>query len=110
MSSQNQIQIWVLPYPVHGHINPMLQFSKRLASKSQSLTLTFLLPTSKSNSFQPGSNQFPMAPTNTKPSTTSPPTWTNSTDSFRTASTSSSDKNSKPPTPGLRLGFWFTTR
>ncbi|KAL9664860.1 hypothetical protein QQ045_020269 [Rhodiola kirilowii] len=58
MSSQNHMQIWVLPYPVHGHINPMLQFSKRLASKSQSLTLTFLLPTSKSNSFQPGSIHF----------------------------------------------------
>ncbi|OMO59391.1 UDP-glucuronosyl/UDP-glucosyltransferase, partial [Corchorus capsularis] len=35
----------VLPFPIQGHINPMLQFSKRLASKGLKVTL---LTTSKS--------------------------------------------------------------
>ena len=41
MESQTQTQphILVLPYPIQGHINPMLQFSKRLASKGPRVTL-----------------------------------------------------------------------
>ena len=41
MESQTQAQphILVLPYPIQGHINPMLQFSKRLASKGPRVTL-----------------------------------------------------------------------
>src|SRR5690242_7514857 len=29
----NKSHVLVLPFPVQGHINPMIQFSKRLASK-----------------------------------------------------------------------------
>nr|ABP49574.1 UDP-glucose glucosyltransferase [Rhodiola sachalinensis] len=43
-------QILILPYPIQGHINPMLQFAKRLASKSRHLILTLLLPTSHARS------------------------------------------------------------
>ncbi|XP_030940777.1 UDP-glycosyltransferase 74E2-like [Quercus lobata] len=43
MESQTQAKpqphILVLPYPLQGHINPMLQFSKRLASKGPRVTL-----------------------------------------------------------------------
>ena len=41
MGSQTQTQphILVLPYTIQGHINPMLQFSKRLASKGARVTL-----------------------------------------------------------------------
>ncbi|KAI4369199.1 hypothetical protein MLD38_017673 [Melastoma candidum] len=42
--------VLVLPYPVQGHINPMLQFSKRLESKGT--RITFLIPTSKSRPIQ----------------------------------------------------------
>ena len=34
-----QPHILVLPFPLQGHINPMLQFSKRLASKGPRVTL-----------------------------------------------------------------------
>ncbi|GMY32898.1 UDP-glycosyltransferase 74E1-like [Fagus crenata] len=36
---ERKIHILVLPYPIQGHINPMLQFSKRLASKGPRVTL-----------------------------------------------------------------------
>ncbi|KAG6732904.1 hypothetical protein I3843_01G192500 [Carya illinoinensis] len=36
---EKEIHILVLPYPAVGHINPMLQFSKRLASKGPKVTL-----------------------------------------------------------------------
>ncbi|XP_047974850.1 mogroside IE synthase-like [Salvia hispanica] len=32
----------ILPYPIQGHINPMIQFSKRLAHKG--ITITFAVP------------------------------------------------------------------
>ncbi|KAI4376406.1 hypothetical protein MLD38_014173 [Melastoma candidum] len=38
----------VLPYPIQGHINPMLQFSKRL--ESHGLRITFLVPNSDPSS------------------------------------------------------------
>jgi pathogen-inducible salicylic acid glucosyltransferase len=34
-----ETNILVIPYPVQGHINPMLQFSKRLASKGPRVTV-----------------------------------------------------------------------
>ncbi|XWS09465.1 hypothetical protein CRYUN_Cryun40dG0086900 [Craigia yunnanensis] len=34
-----QTRVLVLPFPVQGHINPMLQFSKRLVSKGLEVTL-----------------------------------------------------------------------
>ncbi|KAK3206092.1 hypothetical protein Dsin_020138 [Dipteronia sinensis] len=40
--------VLVLPYPSQGHINPMLQFSKRLASKGLKLTFAITLFISKS--------------------------------------------------------------
>ncbi|CAN1236018.1 Mogroside IE synthase [Linum grandiflorum] len=41
MAAENQQQphCLVIPYPAQGHINPMLQFSKRLISKSIRITL-----------------------------------------------------------------------
>jgi pathogen-inducible salicylic acid glucosyltransferase len=47
--------VLVLPYPTQGHINPMLQFSKRLASKGVKVTLAttvFIF-----NSMQPRSSE-----------------------------------------------------
>ena len=46
-----ETHVLVLPYPIQGHINPMLQFSKRLASKGLRVTL---ITTSKS--MQPSSS------------------------------------------------------
>ncbi|KAF5466131.1 hypothetical protein F2P56_016084, partial [Juglans regia] len=45
-SMEKEIHILVLPYPVVGHINPMLQFSKRLASKGPKVTLVTTMSTS----------------------------------------------------------------
>ncbi|CAK9147457.1 unnamed protein product [Ilex paraguariensis] len=35
----SRTHVLVVPFPVQGHINPMLQFSKRLASKGLRVTL-----------------------------------------------------------------------
>ncbi|XP_030536450.1 UDP-glycosyltransferase 74E1-like isoform X3 [Rhodamnia argentea] len=48
MYPANGIHVLVLAHPVQGHINPMLQFSKRLASKG--LEVTFLIPISTKKS------------------------------------------------------------
>lgn len=40
--------VLVIPFPVQGHINPMLQFSKRLASKGLNVTLVATCTISKS--------------------------------------------------------------
>ncbi|XP_059448202.1 mogroside IE synthase-like isoform X1 [Corylus avellana] len=45
-----ETHILVIPYPVQGHINPMLQFSKRLASKGPRVTV--ITTTSISESMQ----------------------------------------------------------
>ncbi|KAM4105715.1 hypothetical protein ACB094_04G013300 [Castanea mollissima] len=45
-----ETHILLFSYPVQGHINPMLQFSKRLASKG--LRVTFVTTTSIGNSMQ----------------------------------------------------------
>ncbi|KAL9233150.1 hypothetical protein vseg_008180 [Gypsophila vaccaria] len=54
-----QPHVLVFPYPIQGHINPMLQFSKRLASKGLKVTLVTtttlaksLPPRSQSSSIQ----------------------------------------------------------
>jgi pathogen-inducible salicylic acid glucosyltransferase len=47
---ERKTHILVFPYPVQGHINPMLQFSKRLASKD--LGVTVITTTSISKSMQ----------------------------------------------------------
>ncbi|GLT55565.1 hypothetical protein SLA2020_286760 [Shorea laevis] len=44
----HQTHILVIPYPVQGHINPMLQFSKRLASKGPRVTVITTTSISKS--------------------------------------------------------------
>ncbi|KAG5059312.1 hypothetical protein JHK87_000341 [Glycine soja] len=36
---QNNIHVLVLPYPAQGHINPLVQFAKRLASKGVKATV-----------------------------------------------------------------------
>ncbi|XP_065628832.1 mogroside IE synthase [Quercus suber] len=47
---ERETHILLFAYPVQGHINPMLQFSKRLASKG--LRVTFVTTTSIGNSMQ----------------------------------------------------------
>ncbi|GMY32907.1 UDP-glycosyltransferase 74E2-like [Fagus crenata] len=47
---EKEIHILVIPYPIQGHINPILQFSKRLASKGP--RVTFVTTTSISKSIQ----------------------------------------------------------
>ncbi|XP_049388103.1 UDP-glycosyltransferase 74G1-like [Solanum stenotomum] len=39
MSTSHKAHCLILPYPVQGHINPMLQFSKRLQSKRVKITI-----------------------------------------------------------------------
>ncbi|KAK9672162.1 hypothetical protein RND81_12G081000 [Saponaria officinalis] len=46
--TSNQPHILVFPYPIQGHINPMLQFSKRLSSKGIKVTLITTITLSKS--------------------------------------------------------------
>ncbi|KAL3724281.1 hypothetical protein ACJRO7_029450 [Eucalyptus globulus] len=48
MYPAKDIHVLVLAHPVQGHINPMLQFSKRLTSKG--LKVTFLIPISTKKS------------------------------------------------------------
>nr|AEZ01222.1 UDP-glucosyltransferase [Carica papaya] len=49
------LRVLVLPFPIQGHINPMLQFAKRLLSKG--LTVTLLTPTSSAhNLIKPNPN------------------------------------------------------
>ncbi|KAE8726691.1 UDP-glycosyltransferase 74E2 [Hibiscus syriacus] len=45
--------VLVLPFPIQGHINPMLQFSKRLASKGLKVTLV-----TTSKSMQPSASSI----------------------------------------------------
>ncbi|XP_050235948.1 UDP-glycosyltransferase 74E1-like [Mercurialis annua] len=45
-----QSHVLVFPYPIQGHINPMLQFSKRLAS--QGLKVTLIITTSLAKTMQ----------------------------------------------------------
>ncbi|XP_050374607.1 mogroside IE synthase-like [Argentina anserina] len=51
--NDEQSHILVLFYPVQGHMNPMLQFSKRLAAKGQKVTMVSTTPASKT--MKPGS-------------------------------------------------------
>ncbi|KAK4374202.1 hypothetical protein RND71_004879 [Anisodus tanguticus] len=44
----NKSHVLVLPFPVQGHINPMVQFSKRLASRGVKVTLITIDSISKS--------------------------------------------------------------
>ncbi|KDP35131.1 hypothetical protein JCGZ_10665 [Jatropha curcas] len=46
MEKKKSTHILVFPFPIQGHINPMLQFSKRLASKN--LKVTFITSSSSS--------------------------------------------------------------
>ncbi|KAL5861587.1 hypothetical protein ACOSQ4_002883 [Xanthoceras sorbifolium] len=48
--------VLVLPYPAQGHINPMLQFAKRLVSKGIKSTLAITIYQSKSIHLDPGSS------------------------------------------------------
>ncbi|XP_019104191.2 UDP-glycosyltransferase 74E2 [Beta vulgaris subsp. vulgaris] len=52
--------ILVLPYPLQGHINPMLQFSKRLASKG--LQVTVIITSSLSNQLLTPQTNFTSSP------------------------------------------------
>ncbi|KMT15546.1 hypothetical protein BVRB_3g058980 [Beta vulgaris subsp. vulgaris] len=38
-ASKGEVHVIVFPYPIQGHINPMLQFSKQLASRGLKVTL-----------------------------------------------------------------------
>ncbi|KAF8014054.1 hypothetical protein BT93_H0020 [Corymbia citriodora subsp. variegata] len=48
MHPAKDVHVLVLAHPMQGHINPMLQFSKRLASKG--LKVTFIIPISTEKS------------------------------------------------------------
>lgn len=53
---QGEVHVIVIPYPVQGHINPMLQFSKQLASRGLKVTLaTTSSFSSKFNEFKSSS-------------------------------------------------------
>ena len=52
--------ILVIPLPVQGHINPMLQFSKRLASKG--LTVTFVTAFSNNKAIETQENSVRFEP------------------------------------------------
>ncbi|XP_004287162.1 PREDICTED: UDP-glycosyltransferase 74E1-like [Fragaria vesca subsp. vesca] len=52
----DQTQILVFPSPGQGHMSPMIQFSKRLASKGVRVTL--VITTTSSNSIQTHANSF----------------------------------------------------
>ncbi|XP_026377398.1 UDP-glycosyltransferase 74F2-like [Papaver somniferum] len=45
--TKNEGHILIVPYPSQGHINPMLQFSKRIISKGLKITLAIILHASK---------------------------------------------------------------
>lgn len=59
-SSSTTPHALVLAYPVQGHINPMLQFSKRLESKGT--RVTFLIPTSNSKSLHLNAGSIHITP------------------------------------------------
>lgn len=48
LKTNHKAHVLVVPYPAQGHINPMLQFSKRLASKGVKSTLVTTIFISKS--------------------------------------------------------------
>ncbi|GLT67688.1 hypothetical protein SLA2020_399770 [Shorea laevis] len=48
--------VLILPYPLQGHINPMLQFAKRLVTKGVNATLVTTVFTSKSTHTDPASS------------------------------------------------------
>ncbi|XXG44858.1 hypothetical protein AAC387_Pa02g0097 [Persea americana] len=48
------VHVLVLPYPVHGHLNPMLQFAKRLASKGLKVSISPTLFMTKSMKIDAG--------------------------------------------------------
>lgn len=47
MARDNEVHVLVLPFHGQGHINPMLQFSKRLASRGLKVTVAVTLSASK---------------------------------------------------------------
>ncbi|KAA8532160.1 hypothetical protein F0562_006698 [Nyssa sinensis] len=51
----SRTHVMVIPFPVQGHINPMLQFAKRLAFKGISVTLVTTTSASKSMQVQASS-------------------------------------------------------
>ncbi|KAA8532158.1 hypothetical protein F0562_006700 [Nyssa sinensis] len=51
----SRTHVMVIPFPIQGHINPMLQFAKRLASKGISVTLVTTTSASKSMQVQASS-------------------------------------------------------
>ncbi|KAF4352510.1 hypothetical protein G4B88_013340 [Cannabis sativa] len=51
--------VLVVPYPSQGHINPLLQFCKRLVSHHNGLTVTFATTLFISKTFTPNPNKLP---------------------------------------------------
>ncbi|KAK6930433.1 hypothetical protein RJ641_004527, partial [Dillenia turbinata] len=54
--------VLVFPFPVQGHINPMLQFSKRLAAKGLTITFITTHSTQYTTDFSSGSIQIQTQP------------------------------------------------
>ncbi|KAL5794449.1 hypothetical protein ACOSP7_003043 [Xanthoceras sorbifolium] len=56
MRACSKAHVLIIPYPIQGHINPMLQFAKRLASKGVKTTLATTIYLSKSMHTDPASS------------------------------------------------------
>ncbi|PON76614.1 UDP-glucuronosyl/UDP-glucosyltransferase [Parasponia andersonii] len=54
----HKTQVLVIPLPVQGHINPMLQFSKRLASKGLKVTMVTAFSNNEAMETQENSIEF----------------------------------------------------
>nr|BAG80534.1 putative glycosyltransferase [Lycium barbarum] len=63
----NKSHVLVLPFPVQGHINPMVQFSKRLASRGVKVTLITIDSISKSMPMESNSIKIESIPHNDSP-------------------------------------------
>lgn len=60
MEEKKGPHVLVLPYPAQGHINPMLQFSKRLVSRGIKITLANTVYISNSSVFAQSKPNFPI--------------------------------------------------
>ncbi|XP_059287977.1 mogroside IE synthase-like [Lycium ferocissimum] len=58
----NKAHVLLLPYPLQGHINPMVQFSKRLASRGVKVTLVTIDNVSKNMPKESGSIKIESIP------------------------------------------------
>ncbi|KAL3524785.1 hypothetical protein ACH5RR_013157 [Cinchona calisaya] len=58
MAEKQKLHILAFPFPAEGHINPLMNFTKRLLSKGFKITLIIATPTRKSTETQDSADQF----------------------------------------------------